>query len=79
MLNNTEEKKYFAIFYRYWNSSQIKLTDIYLIADQAVYNASKVFFTNTTEFEFVSFVLSNVNVTNYYNGSVIEKSNSPIF
>jgi len=74
MINNTEEKEYFTLFYHYWNSSQVFPTNIYTIADQAVYNASKEFFTNTTQLEFVSFVLSNVNVTNYYNGSVIEKT-----
>ena len=74
MINNTEEKEYFALFYHYWNSSQVFPTNIYTIADQAVYNASKDFFTNTTQFEFVSFILSNVNVTNYYNASVIEKT-----
>jgi len=73
-INDTVEKEYFQTFYHFWNSSEIAPNDIYTIADQVVYNASKVFFTNTTQFKFISFILSNVNITNYYNGSVIERA-----
>ena len=72
-INNTEEKEYFKTFYHFWNSSEIVPNHIYIIADQAVYNASKVFF-NVTQFKFVSFILSNVNITNYNNDSVIERT-----
>lgn len=72
-LNNTLEKEYFNLFYRFWNSSLLTPENLYGVAQSAVYNASEHFF-NTSQFEFVSFVLSYVNLTDYYNVNVIENA-----
>ncbi|QIW24609.1 antibiotic transporter [Sulfolobus sp. S-194] len=73
-----EEKPYFSLFYTYWSNNEITPLNVYLVADEAVYNASEHFF-NITQFEFVSFVLHYINITNFNNISVIEKTSISYF